>query len=104
MGYYLTWPSDLGPCVTEVSESFFRRCLRADKHAMRDGDVLRYPPPSWVRVVSVSVPVIESNSLPLFSAVGAGVIVAFALVYAASPTAAVAPAKPVQYVRVPLLV
>lgn len=51
MGYVLTWPSDFGPCMLVVSHRVFAERMHQDLHAERSYGVLRYPPPSWVRVV-----------------------------------------------------
>lgn len=51
MGYVLTWPSDFGPCMLAVSHRVFVERMHQDLHAERSYGVLRYPPPSWVRVV-----------------------------------------------------
>lgn len=77
MGYVLTWPSDFGPCMLVVSHRVFVERMHQDLHAERSYGVLRYPPPSWVRVVErrVSGPVLPSTWFLLLHALVAGFLV-----------------------------
>ena len=82
MGYVLTWPSDFGPCMLVVSHRVFSERMHQDLHAERSYGVLRYPPPSWVRVVERrdSGRVLPSNwVLFLLALVAAFLVYQFAL-------------------------
>lgn len=53
MSYVLVWPSEIGPCMLEVSERVFWSAVRRDVHADHVARSLRYPPPAWTRVVGI---------------------------------------------------